>query len=53
MKGAKWGILGSGEVELSPEFSSSKLVDVLGYYEKSHLLLSFAALLEAACGLQA
>lgn len=51
MKGAKWGILGSGEVELSPGFTSSKLVHVLGYYEKLHLLLSFAVLLEA--GLQA
>lgn len=52
MKGAKWGILGPGEVELSP-FSSGKLVDLLGYFEKPRLLLSFAVPLEAACGLQA
>lgn len=37
MKGAKWGIVGSREVELSPGFTSSKLVDILGYYDKSFL----------------
>ena len=52
MKSAKWGILGPREVELSP-FSNGKLVDLLGYFEKLHLLLSFAVLLEAACGLHA